>query len=268
MPIALACALVVATAASAATTTLVVCAPGYPGSTAEAQPSLDVFARVAGAAAGWPPGSLAAVYHETEDAGLRRLAQPDAALALVPWPFYVKHAAALKLAPLSHAASKAAGAEESWALVAKKGRLDSASRLSGWEIVSLAGYAPAFVRGGALAAWGKIPTDARVTESGQVLSALRRAAAGEDVAVLLDGAQAAALASLPFAGELEVVASSPKVPVAVLCTVGTRLPPARARVLSKALVSLHESPEGAQALEGLRLVRFVPANTPSRPASK
>src|SRR5262245_60817817 len=78
---------------NAATTTLVVCAPGYPGSTAEAQPSLDAFAAAAAKAAGWPEGSFTAVYHPSEDDGLAALAKPDAALALVAWPFFDKHAA-------------------------------------------------------------------------------------------------------------------------------------------------------------------------------
>jgi hypothetical protein len=253
--------------APAASPTMVFCAPGYPGTTAEAQPSLDAFARAATTAAGWPPDALRAVYYETERAGLERLAQPDAALALVPWPFYVKHASALRLAPIAQAASKAAGDEETWSLVAKKGRVRSAADLAGWEIFSLAGYAPEFVRERALGAWGKIPGDARIVAGGQVLSALRRASAGENVALLLDGAQGAGVASLPFAAELETVAASPKIPVAVLCTVGTRLPAGRARALVKALVALHARPDGAAALEGLRLTRFVASKAQSRPST-
>ena len=260
--LALACAIAPAASRAASPPTLVVCAPGYPGSTAEAQPSLDAFARAAAAAAGWPDGGLRAVYHETEQGGLLRLAESDAALALVPAPFLQKHGAALGLSPLLEAVSSAAGAEESWSLVAKKGRLASAAQLSGWEISGLAGYAPGFVRERALGGWGKLPADVRITASGQILSALRRAAAGDDVAVLLDGAQTASLASLPFAAELEIVASSPKVPVAILCAVGTRLPRPRALALAKALGRLHETPEGAAALEGLRLTRFVRATLP------
>src|SRR6059036_784782 len=50
-----------ATGAAAGARTLVVCAPGYPGTTEEAQPTMDAFARAAEAAAGWPAGSLHAV---------------------------------------------------------------------------------------------------------------------------------------------------------------------------------------------------------------
>ena len=93
---------------------------------------------------------------------------------------------------------------------------------------------------------------------GRVRSALRRAAAGEQVAVLADRAQAEALAALPFAGELEIVARSPEVPASFVCQVGERLHPARLEVLRKAMLELHASDTGAELLESMRLERFAP----------
>src|SRR5262245_7454326 len=60
-------------ATAAGARTLVVCAPGYPGTTDEAQPTMDAFARAAEAAAGWTTGSLHVVYDETLDGGRARL---------------------------------------------------------------------------------------------------------------------------------------------------------------------------------------------------
>jgi hypothetical protein len=97
----------------------------------------------------------------------------------------------------------------------------------------------------------------KIVQSAQVLSALRRAAAGEDVAVLLDGAQSAALPSLPFAADLEVVARSRPTPAAFTCTVSGRLPPARWNSLEQGLEKVGSTPRGAAALEGIRMVRFV-----------
>jgi hypothetical protein len=93
--LATACLLAAPLVAAAAPFTLVVCAPGYPGTTAEAQPTLDAFAAAAAEAAGWERGKLAAVYHETERGGLEGIAKPDAAFALVPLPFLIEHGAAL-----------------------------------------------------------------------------------------------------------------------------------------------------------------------------
>lgn len=239
--------------------TIVACAPGYPGSTAEAEPGMRAFASAVAASAGWPAGSVAAVYESTEQGGLARLRDPKVAVALVPLPFLVQHGAALKLAPRLAVEQRGVGKEERWSLVAKKGRVTSPAALAGFTVYSIAGYAPGFVRA-APGGWGRIPESAKVAQSGQVLSVLRRAAAGEDVAVLLDGAQSEALATLPFAGDLEVVARSEPMPSVLACTVDARLPPARWSALAKALEKLPSTPDGATALEGLRMVRFLPVD--------
>jgi hypothetical protein len=127
-------------------------------------------------------------------------------------------------------------------------------------VISLAGYAPRFVRGPALGSWGTLPADVRITFSTAVLTGLRRASAGNKVALLLDRTQAAALPTLPFAAKLQVVTRSAPLPVAVLCTVGGRLPPARLQSLLKGLASVGGTASGAEALAGVRITRFVPAD--------
>jgi hypothetical protein len=255
--LAAACALAAPALAAGDPIVLVVCAPGYPGSTAEAQPALDAFAAAASEAAGLPAGRFGAVYHETEKGGLERVRKPDAAFALVPLPFLLQHGAALELAPRLAAVRKGGEASEAWTLVAKKGRVTGPASLAGWQVASLAGYAPGFVRG-ALGAFGRLPESARIVQTGQVLSFLRKAAAGEEVALLLDREQADALQSLPFAGDLEVVARSAPLPGAILCAVGKRASPAEAKALAAGLLRLGSSPAGAAALDGIRLSGFAP----------
>ena len=218
-------AILLTTVALAAATpqpvTLVICAPGYPGSTKEAQPSMDTLAKAVSAAAGTPTLPVAAEYYETEDAGVARLKAAAPSLALVPLPFYLSHASALKLQAARLRRSRKTGSRTvTWTLVAKKGRVASPADLSGFTIVSLAGYAPGFIKNVALAKWGSLPADVTFQANGQVLSALRKAANGDRIAVLLDATQAASLPTLPFAAELSVVATSPPVPGIVVCTVG------------------------------------------------
>jgi hypothetical protein len=248
--------------------TLVVCAPGYPGSTAEAQPAMDAFAAALAAAADWQPGELTAVYHETEKAGLARLAAPDAALALVPLPFWLQHRAALGLEPHLQAVQQGGAAAEEWSLAVSASAGSRPSDLAGCEILSLAGYAPRFVRGPALGAWGELPPGVTITFSPAVLSGLRKASGGAKVAVLLDAAQAAALPTLPYAAQLKVVARSRPLPVSVLCTIGRRMPAARLAALVKALTSLGSHPGGAAALAGVRMARFVAADQKALAAAR
>jgi ABC-type phosphate/phosphonate transport system substrate-binding protein len=235
---------------------IVVCAPGYPGNTVQAQPTMDLLAKYVEKAAGLAPGSLGAVYYETEKGGLDRLAANDAALSLVPLPFYLQHEAKLALKPLLTAEPES-GPTEQWGLVAKKGRVTSASSLAGWEVASLAGYAPAFVRGTALGGWGALPATTKITFTAGMLSTLRRIAAGENIAVLLNREQTASLSNLPFASNLEVVTRSNPLPASVLCAIEERLAPAQRSRLVDALTRMHENPEGTAVLKELRLKRFA-----------
>lgn len=254
------------TLSAAAAVTLVFCAPGYPGESGDAQPYLDQFAQAVTVEAGWPKGSLAAVYDPTEAGGLARLESPAAGLAFVPYPFFVAHGERLHLTALVEADVTDSGRSERWTLIAKRGRVQGPASLSGFTLLSTAGYAPAFIRRSALGTWA-LPGDVRIEATGQVLSALRRAAAGEPVIVLLDQTGSTALASLPFASELEAVAQSPEVPIAVLAVVGSRVPPVRALSLRAALLRMGAAPGDADVLAGIRLRGFVPTELPGRTAA-
>src|SRR6202023_3509282 len=251
---------------AASLATLVFCAPGYPGGAGDAQPLLDQFAKAAAAAAGWPAGSLAAVYDPTEAGGLAKLSGTDAVLAFVPYPFFVEHAAQLHLTPLVQADVTDVGPQQRWTLVAKSGRVTGPASLSGSTIQSVAGYAPDFVRHSALEGW-TLPPDVKIESTGQILSALRRVAAGEPVAALLDQTQAAALPTLPFAADLKAVAQSPELPVALIAVLDSRVPADRAHALQAGLLKMGQVPGSKDALTPLRLRGFVlPKLPPHTPA--
>lgn len=245
---------------------MVFCAPGYPGGAGDAQPLVDQFVGAAAAASGWPAGSLAAIYDPTEEGGLAKLRQADAVLAFVPYPFFVEHGAQLHLTPLVQADVTDVGPQQRWTLVAKSGRVTDAKSMAGYTLLSGAGYAPEFVRHGALQGWA-LPPDVKIEASGQILSALRRAAAGEPVAVLLDQTQSAALPSLPFAAELKTVTQSPELPVALIVVVDSRVPAARATALQTGLLKMSQRAGGVDTLRALRLHGFVLPKLPSAPAA-
>ncbi len=246
---------------------IVLCAPGMPGNTVQAQPTMDQFAGYVEKAAGWPAGTLGAVYYETEKGGLERFAAKDAALALVPVPFFLEHGAKLGLKPLLQVEQES-GPNEEWSLVARKGQLPSAAALAGWELTGMPGYSPAFVRGPVLGRWGAVPPTAKITFSAGALSALRRAASGEKVAVILDRAGAASLASLPFGKDLEVVAKSKPVPASVLCSVGDRFGAAETAKLTDALLGMSKAPAGTELLTTMRIRRFVPLDRKALDAAR
>ncbi len=250
----------------AALATLVFCAPGYPGGAGDAQPLLDQFTNAAVAISGWPPQSLVSVYDPTEEGGLAKLKSADAVLAFVPYPFFVEHAGELQLTPLVQADVTDIGPQQRWTLMAKSGRVAGPASMQGFTILSVAGYAPNFVRHVALEGWA-LPPDVRIESTGQILSALRRVAAGEPLAVLLDQSQAAAVASLPFAGDLKTVTQSAELPVALIAVVGSRLPAGRAQTLKAGLLKMWQAPQGADSLAPLRLRGFVQPRLPAHAAA-
>jgi hypothetical protein len=239
----------------AAIATLVFCAPGYPGGSGDAQPFVDHFAKDAAVSAGWKSDSLGAIYDPSEQSGLAKLADRDSVLAFVPYAFYVQHAAALHLAPLAQADVVGVGTQERWTLVgATGGTATSAASMTGYTILSVAGYAPEFVKHSALATW-TLPTDVKIESTGQILSALRRVASGGPVVALLDQTQAAALSTLPFAAQIKTLTQSAPLPVAVIVVVDGRLPEARAKAFQTALLKMNSA--NAETLASLRLKGFV-----------
>lgn len=235
---------------------LVACAPGYPGTTQQAQPTMDAFAAMVSAVAGWPQDRLTAEYQQTESGGVERLAEPASTLGLVPLPFFLKHEEQLGFDPIAQVVQRNGSTSEIWSLAAPAGRVSAAGDLEGWELAGIPAYAPAFVRGPVLGAWGRLPDSTRITFSRRVLAALRRASAGEAIAVLLDSSQAAALASLPSAERLEVVATSPPLPAALLVTVGGRVSSDDAARLLDGVLRVHTVDRFAEVLDTLRLVGF------------
>lgn len=235
---------------------LLACAPGYPGNTEQAQPTMDRFADLVAEAAELPIGQIVGEYHEDEATGIERI-RADADIVVLPLPLYLKYGEELELRPLAQAVPLSGKLLERWSLVAATGRLEEPESMAGWELVGVAAYAPAFVRGTVLGDWGVMPSDVRLRNDEQVLAALRRAAAGENVAVLLDGDQTDALAELPFADRLEVVATSPALPAAIIASVGDRVDSERASALARGLLTVHRAETFVELLTTLRLSRFV-----------
>ncbi len=240
---------------------LVACAPGYPGNMSQAQPTMDEFAAMVTAAAGWPAESLTAEYHQDEERGIARMHATDTDLALVPLPFFLEHEQALQLEAVLQVVQQNGQATETWSLVAPTGKVDGPEDLQGWEITGVPAYAPGFVRGPALGAWGRLPERADIVFTRRVLGALRRALAGDQVAVLLDSAQTAALDDLPDIAALEIVATSEELIGAVVATVGGRIEQDQVDALVRGLLSVHEQSRFGQVLEMLRLSRFEPLDT-------
>jgi len=226
---------------------------------------VDQFAAAAVKAAGWQ-GSLAAIYDPTDEGSLAKLANPDAVLAFVPYPFFVEHGAKLHLTPLAQADVAGTGTQQRWSLVAKTGKVTGATSLAGYTILSVAGYAPEFVRHSALESW-TVPADVKIQSTGQILSTLRKVASGDPSVALLDQSQATAVTTLPFASDLKTVTQSAPLPVALIVVVDSRVPAPRAKTFQAGLLKMGHGGEATDVLSNLRLQGFVMPQVPGKPAA-
>ena len=190
---------------------------------------------------------------------LARLAAPEAALAFVPYPFFVQHGAQLHLVPLAQADVPPAGVQQRWTLVLPKGHAAAARGTGRPDAHQHGGLRTGFCPRGPAQPRARCPPTTTITATGQVLSALRRAANGDPVAVLLDQEQAGATGQFAVRGEPAAVGTSAPVPVALIVVVAGRMPQARAQALQQALLHLSGTPQGAATLSRLRLNGFVTA---------
>src|SRR4029077_17513517 len=140
----------------------------------------------------------------------------------VPYPFFVEHVAQLHLTPLVQADVADIGPQQRGTLIAKSGRVTDPKSMAGFTILSVAGYAPDFVRHSALEGW-TLPPDVKIEATGQKLSALRGIAARAPAAASLHQTPSAALPILPFAAQLKAVTQSPELPVAIVAVVESRV---------------------------------------------
>jgi hypothetical protein len=224
---------------------IVVCAPGSPGHADEAQPTMDVLARAVSAKAGT---AVTAVYDPSDAGGVKQLAASG--LGIVSLPFYVEHQRELGLHARLVAVQKGRPLLDRWALVVHKGAAVDPAGLAGVAITSPAAFAPGFIRGVVLG--GKAPATIKLSQSTAILSALRHAADGQAVAVVVDGAAEAQLATLPFADKLAVIAHSPPLPAGLVVTIDAKLDAKAWAPIERALTSLDGT-----ALEAIRMDKFV-----------
>jgi hypothetical protein len=238
---------------------LVAAAPGYPGTTAGAQPTMDGLANRIALGAGLEVGTVTAEYVPSEPEGVAAIAEDSTSLALVPFAFFLAYEDSLALRPIVQAIGADGSSTENWSLVGPAGQVDGPTGLAGWEVVGIPAYVERFVRGPLLGEWG-LPEDVRLTFSGRVLGALRRIAAGERVAALLDNEQVAALPALPNPEAYEILYTSPPVPYAYVAVVGDRLSEGEREAFTRALLALGDEESANGLLATLRLRGFAPVD--------
>ncbi|MHC4821353.1 MAG: hypothetical protein ACYTDX_06500 [Planctomycetota bacterium] len=236
--------------ASAAGRDILFWAPYAPGSPEQAAGALDEFARYVETSAGWPEGTVTAIYRNSEEGGLAALEELDPGFVLVPIPVHLRYHESLDWTPVRGTVLAGVDAQR-YTLFGPAG--SSLEQFAEFRIEGDAAYDPVFVE--TLVLGGKQLADDRFVATSRPLSAVRRATRGEKVAVLLDEGQRRALASLPAAADLVLLAESTWMPAALLSR-RARSDDEDARALAEVLDRIGDDPDAAELLATLRIQRF------------
>lgn len=253
--IALAAALVAGSALAGERDMLMVL-PGFPGTSAQAQPYIEKMLRHLEGRLGWPAGSMTGRYLPDGVQGAKELESAAPGLALVDPSVYAGRHAALGMKVIAKVEVGGRG-EEVYSVVVRKGGPASLGDLKGKAVAGAVVHDPKYVAnvimGGALAAG-----DLRCVPEKRPLKALRDVARGAVDAAVVDRSVIEHLAELDFAAELEVLHASKPVPAPAVVVMGAGLPHASA--IAGVLVGLCGRPDGAELCKTLTLTAIRAAS--------
>jgi hypothetical protein len=228
-------------------------APYAAGSGEQAAATMEAFARYVERAAGWPAGSAAASYVNTVEGGRQAVASGPPGFLVVPVPIYLRYQAAYGWKPLRFVVTDGGDAER-YSVFGPAG--SSLASLAGATLEGETAYDAAFVAG---VVFGKGADEIKLQlhATARTLSAVRRAAQGEAVAVLLNESQRKALDQLPAGTSLQRLAESAWMPAGILVG-GPGTSAADAAALTRALDKARDDPSAAELLKTMKIRRFDP----------
>jgi len=225
-------------------TSFVLCIPGGPGSTTDAQPVVDRFLKTLGESVDL--GTSVGTYYTDFGSCAQAFKKPATKrIVMIPLNVYLRERKAWRLRALVQVdTAKTSG---QYHIVAAKGEtLDS---LRGKRWVTGLKLEASFL--------SRVAFDGQVTLTADglkhqrsSLSAIKRVAKGRADAVIVDDLQRKSMASLPIAKEMTVVHSGPDLPEAIVAVVGD----SKGKKIKKVLLGLCKKHKAMCA--DLRVTRF------------
>ena len=228
---------------------LVVVFPGGPKPGSSGQRVIDDFV-------GQIEADLKGSYFNETEKALAFLRENPNSFILGSTGFFLQAREELKLEPMLRVVLPNEKPEQ-YFLVSKKGSFSSLADLEGKTVVGTPFHESAqFVE--KVVFNGKVPSGFWTAEATErPLSALRKLTSGDIDAVLLAAPQYHGLAELPLADELDVVFESRPVPSVGLMRVANDATAAKANALKEAMLTLSQTPEGAEAAKGFGVAGFA-----------
>ncbi len=229
--------------------TVVLCLPGFPGSTTQAQPYVDQMLRYLETKLGQPPQSISGTYIPDGAAGTERITRTKPELALVGPSIYAGQHKALKMKVVAKVSIDGRG-EETYSVLTRLDGPKELSELKGKKLIGAVVNDSRFVVRVLLD--GRLPLDSVILETQKrPLKALRQVLSGKADAAIVDRAVVEHLPSLDFAKDLKIIHTSKPIPAPAVVVIGGDK--SRTEKLKKALVGLCETAEGRDLCRALTI---------------
>jgi ABC transporter, phosphonate, periplasmic substrate-binding protein len=241
---------------------VVVCYPGGPVSEEDANKAMSAMLGVVERVGGWPSQTFSSAFSSDVEGCKTLLKEKKPSFAITSLGIFLDQRQNLHLEPVVQPKMRG-GSTEQFHLVAVKGRFASLEDLKGKLVGGTVFEESDFIRRVVFAGKLDPEKDFSLKPSKQAIRALRALDKGELDAILLNGQQFAALASLPLTHELDSVFTSAPIPLMGLVANQQTSTPEERNRFARALSDMCKDTDGKKLCELFAIDAFVPASLPA-----
>ena len=244
---------------SAPPMTVLICYPGGPAQSQDAEAATEAMLRVVEEAGGWSAGSMTGLFTAAVKECEMRLDEQKPPFAITTLGTFLAYREKLNLIPLAQPVVGGSSAER-YRIVVRRGTFTTIRELKGKTLGGALVEEPEFLKRVILQGTVDPASFFTFKSSPRVLHSLRSLVKGDLDGVMVNSRQYRALASLPFAGELEVAFTSEEVPLVGIVANGQRTTADERNRFSRALSQICNHREGKKLCELFGVDTFVPAD--------
>ena len=245
--------------ATAAPRDMAVCVTRLGGDSAAAQPYLDKFLRFLEASAGWSAASAKGSFLVTKKELLAFVASAKPGIGIMDPQLFFKLRKSMQLTPLLQVES-ADLVSQKYNVVVKDPAFRTLADLRGKRLWTTLADCPQYL--------SRVVLDGRVNaeehlllkQVGQALKGVRGVLRGDCEATIVDDDQLARAREIAGGAALRVIHTSPVLPPIAVAAFGTALPTADRAALTKALLAMCGSAQGAPVCAEMHIEKFTPVN--------
>lgn len=239
---------------AAESVSIVICYPGAPGTTEQAEKVMAAFSRTLEQVSGLPGGKVRCVFYPEAKPALEFIEKERPVLGIFSLPFYLRYKSDLALVPVLQVVRQEK-ATQTFHVIAKKGRYGDLDSLKGKRLVSNHLFDPAFLDRVVLE--GRKVGPFQTEQTRKPLRAIRKAARGEEDAVLVDSKQWTKLQDVAsLKGQLEEVHRSRPLPTEPVVAIGDAGAHGDRAKIEAGLRKMHEAEAGRQVFAEFQMDRF------------